>query len=141
MKGLDDILVRFGKCCQPVPGDSITGYITQGQGVTVHRATCVNALKMNPERRIAVEWNVDLTERYPVKIRVRSYDRMGLLADITAVLSKTGANILSTQTEITESGIANAFFTITVESTEKLKKVISSLKRVKSVYGVKRMDG
>lgn len=141
VKGLNDILVRFGKCCQPVPGDSITGYITQGQGVTVHRANCVNALAMNPERRIDVEWNVDLTERYPVKIRVRSNDRMGLLADITAVLSKTGANILSTTTEVTESGVANAFFTITVESTEKLKKVISALKRVKSVYGVKRMDG
>ncbi len=141
VKGLDDILVRFGKCCQPVPGDSITGYITQGQGVTVHRASCVNALKLNPERRIDVEWNVDLTERYPVKIRVRSYDRLGLLADITTVLSKSGANILNTNSEITENSIVNCFFTITVEGTEQLKKVISALKRVKSVYGVKRMDG
>jgi hypothetical protein len=72
VKGVDDILVRFGKCCQPVPGDPITGYITRGYGVTVHRTTCVNAMKLNPERQIEVEWNQEMTESYPVKIVVRS---------------------------------------------------------------------
>ncbi|NNL41231.1 MAG: bifunctional (p)ppGpp synthetase/guanosine-3',5'-bis(diphosphate) 3'-pyrophosphohydrolase, partial [Desulfobacterales bacterium] len=82
VKGVDDILIKFGKCCQPVPGDPITGYITRGYGVTVHRAGCINALNMNPERQIDVEWNVEIEETYPVKIRIRSYDRMGLLADV-----------------------------------------------------------
>ncbi|MCJ7773687.1 MAG: bifunctional (p)ppGpp synthetase/guanosine-3',5'-bis(diphosphate) 3'-pyrophosphohydrolase, partial [Desulfobacterales bacterium] len=77
VKGVDDILIKFGKCCQPVPGDSITGYITQGFGVTVHRTSCVNALKMNPERQIEVEWSMDMTEIYSVKIQVASYDRVG----------------------------------------------------------------
>jgi GTP pyrophosphokinase len=76
VKGADDILIKFGKCCQPVPGDPITGYITKGYGVTVHRAGCINALNMNPERQIDVEWNEEIDEKYPVKIRIRSYDRM-----------------------------------------------------------------
>jgi len=61
VKGVDDILIKFGKCCQPVPGDRIVGYITQGYGVTVHRTQCINALKMNPERKIDVEWMQDST--------------------------------------------------------------------------------
>ncbi|MDP4726167.1 MAG: bifunctional (p)ppGpp synthetase/guanosine-3',5'-bis(diphosphate) 3'-pyrophosphohydrolase, partial [Desulfobacterales bacterium] len=75
VKGVDDILIRFGKCCQPVPGDSITGYITRGYGVTVHRAGCVNALKMTPDRQIEVEWNIEKSDTYPVKIYIRSHDR------------------------------------------------------------------
>ncbi len=61
VKGVDDILIKFGKCCQPVPGDDIIGYITRGYGVTVHRTNCVNALEMNPERQIEVEWNQETT--------------------------------------------------------------------------------
>jgi len=72
VKGVDDILIKFGKCCQPVPGDSIVGYITRGFGVTVHRTNCVNALRMNPERQIEVEWNREVGEVYPVKIRIIS---------------------------------------------------------------------
>jgi len=82
VKGVDDILIKFGKCCQPVPGDSIVGYITRGFGVTVHRTNCVNALRMNPERQIEVEWNREVGEVYPVKIRIISQDRVGLLADV-----------------------------------------------------------
>ena len=76
VKGVDDILVRFGKCCQPVPGDAIIGFITRGSGVTVHRAGCVNALKTNPERLIEVEWDAATREAFPVKIRIRALDRM-----------------------------------------------------------------
>ena len=75
VKGVDDVLLKFAKCCQPVPGDSITGYITRGYGITVHRTNCINALKLNPDRQIEVEWSTEITETYPVKIRVRSYDR------------------------------------------------------------------
>ena len=80
VKGVDDILIRFGKCCQPVPGDLITGYITRGFGVTVHRTNCVNALKMNPERQIDVQWSEEVTQSYPVKVKLTSLDRVGLLA-------------------------------------------------------------
>jgi len=140
VKGVDDILIRFGKCCQPVPGDRITGYITQGYGVTVHRTQCVNALKMNPERKIDVEWSQDTTVLYPVKIRVRSYDRVGLLADIAATITKSGANIIKANTETRENKNVDSYFTITVEDTDHLDRVLSVIKKVKFVHDVKRID-
>jgi len=140
VKGVDDILIRFGKCCQPVPGDRIIGYITQGYGVTVHRTQCVNAMKMNPERKIDVEWNKDTTVLYPVKIRVQSYDRTGLLADMAATISKSGANIIKANTETRENKDVDSFFTITVEDTDHLERVLSVIKKVKFVHDVKRID-
>ena len=140
VKGVDDILIKFGKCCQPVPGDSIIGYITRGYGVTVHRTSCVNAMKMSPERQIDVEWSVDTADTYPVKILVRSYDRVGLLADITANISKNGANILSANTETRQSTIVDSLFTIAVESTDHLNKVLSAIRKVKHIQDVRRID-
>ena len=139
VKGVDDILIKFGKCCQPVPGDPITGYITRGYGVTVHRTTCVNALSMNPERQIEVEWNQEATETYPVKIRIISQDRVGLLADVVGNISKFGANILNAKTETRENKIVDSFFTIVVEDTTHLEKIVSAVKKVKHVQEVKRV--
>ncbi|MGA8180736.1 MAG: bifunctional (p)ppGpp synthetase/guanosine-3',5'-bis(diphosphate) 3'-pyrophosphohydrolase [Desulfobacterales bacterium] len=140
VKGVDDILIKFGKCCQPVPGDPITGYITRGFGVTVHRTNCVNALKMSPDRQIDVDWDTDTADTYPVKIMVRSYDRVGLLADITANISKNGANILSANTQTRESKIVDSFFTITVEDTNHLNRVLSSIRKVKHIQDARRID-
>ncbi|MGD8700987.1 MAG: bifunctional (p)ppGpp synthetase/guanosine-3',5'-bis(diphosphate) 3'-pyrophosphohydrolase [Desulfosarcina sp.] len=139
VKGVDDVLVRFGKCCQPVPGDPVTGYITRGHGVTVHRATCVNALKMTPERQIEVEWNQETTESYPVKILVRSYDRVGLLADVASNITKNGANILSAHTETQENQTVDSYFSLSVKGTDHLSSVVESLKQVKQVLEVKRL--
>jgi len=140
VKGVDDILIKFGKCCQPVPGDSIIGYITRGYGVTVHRTSCVNAMKMSSERQIDVEWSVDIVDTYPVKILVRSYDRVGLLADITANISKNGANILSANTETRQSKIVDSLFTIAVENTDHLNRVLSAIRKVKHIQDVRRVD-
>ncbi len=139
VKGVDDILIKFGKCCQPVPGDPIIGYITRGYGVTVHRTTCVNALSMNPERQIEVEWNQEVTETYPVKIRIISQDRVGLLADVVGNISKFGANILNAKTETRENKVVDSFFTIVVEDTTHLEKIVSAVKKVKHVQEVKRV--
>jgi GTP pyrophosphokinase len=139
VKGVDDILIKFGKCCQPVPGDSIIGYITRGYGVTVHRTTCVNALSMNPERQIEVQWNQEASETYPVKIRIISQDRVGLLADVVGNISKFGANILNAKTETRENKIVDSFFTIVVEDTTHLEKIVSAVKKVKHVQEVKRI--
>jgi len=139
VKGVDDILIKFGKCCQPVPGDSIIGYITRGYGVTVHRTSCVNAMKMSPDRQIDVEWSVDIADTYPVKILVRSYDRVGLLADITANISKNGANILSANTETRESKMVDSLFTIAVENTDHLNRVLSAIRKVKYIQDVRRI--
>ena len=139
VKGLDDILVRFSKCCNPLPGDPIVGFITQGQGVSVHRKNCVNTLKMSPERKIDVQWSEESTESYPVKIRIRSADRSGLLADVATAISRAQADIVSAHTETTDYGIANSYFTITVGSIAQLNKVMSDLRRVKQVKSVKRI--
>ena len=139
VKGVDDILIKFGKCCQPVPGDPIIGYITRGYGVTIHRTSCVNALRMNPERQIEVEWNQEVTETYPVKIRIISQDRVGLLADVVGNISKFGANILNAKTETRENKMVDSFFTIGVEDTTHLDKIVSAVKKVKYVQEVKRV--
>ena len=139
VKGVDDILIRFGKCCQPVPGDPIIGYITRGYGVTIHRTNCVNALRMNPERQIEVEWNQEVTETYPVKIQIISQDRVGLLADVVGNISKFGANILNAKTETRENKMVDSFFTIGVEDTTHLEKIVSAVKKVKHVQEVKRV--
>ncbi len=139
VKGIDDILVKFAKCCNPLPGDAITGYITQGQGVAIHRKNCLNVLKMSPERLIDVQWSEDLTDSYPVTIRIRSADRVGLLADVTSVITKNKANIVNGHTETGDYGIVSSYFTISVASTEQLQKIITEIKKVKKVRDVKRI--
>lgn len=139
VKGVDDILVRFSKCCNPLPGDPIIGYITQGQGVTVHRKNCINAQKMTPERQIEVEWSGDDTESYPALIRVRSTDRFGLLADVASTITKNKANIINARTETSEYSAVSSYFTISVESTERLRKIMGEIRKVKQVKDVKRM--
>ncbi|MGD9173089.1 MAG: bifunctional (p)ppGpp synthetase/guanosine-3',5'-bis(diphosphate) 3'-pyrophosphohydrolase [Desulfobacterales bacterium] len=139
VNGVDDILIKFGKCCQPVPGDPILGYITRGYGVTIHRTNCVNALRMNPERQIEVSWNQNANETYPVKIRIISQDRMGLLADLVGNISKLGANILNAKTETRENKLVDSFFTIGVEDTTHLDKILAAIKKVRHVHEVKRV--
>ena len=139
VKGVEDILVRFGKCCQPVPGDAIIGFITRGFGVTVHRANCSNVAKTNPERLIEVEWAQKTAEAFPVKIVVRALDRMGLLADVAASISKCGANILTARSETSNDRVVSSYFTLAVENTEQLELVLSGLKSVKHVQEVHRM--
>ncbi len=140
VKGVDDILIRFGKCCGPVPGDPITGYITQGYGVTIHRTNCKNALKMNPERQIDVDWDERYDETYPVKMRIRSLDRVGLLADIAATISKNEANIQDVNTKTRENKTVEIFLTLAVADINHLERVATSLKKVKYVQEVVRIN-
>jgi GTP pyrophosphokinase len=139
VRGVEDILIKFGKCCQPVPGDPIIGYITQGYGVTVHRASCVNALRSSPDRQIEVEWNTESAETYPVKIEVVSQDRMGLLADLVGNISKLGANILHASSDTQDNQMVESHFTINVEDTEHLDRILSAVRRVKHVQDAKRV--
>ncbi|MFO8112768.1 MAG: bifunctional (p)ppGpp synthetase/guanosine-3',5'-bis(diphosphate) 3'-pyrophosphohydrolase [Desulfosalsimonadaceae bacterium] len=139
VQGMEDILIRFGNCCHPVPGDSITGYITHGQGVTVHRSSCINALKMDPERRIDVEWKTGESEMFPASLAVSGYDQVGLLADISTAISKANANISDVHLEHRDNNIVLVHFTIIVNNIEHLEKVIASLKNVPVISDVKRV--
>lgn len=139
VKGLNDILVKFSKCCNPLPGDPIIGYITQGQGVTIHRKRCMNVMNMSIERQIEVQWSRDFKESYPASIKVRTEDRFGLLADIASVISKQKSNILSAKTETLETGLGLFYFTILVESSDQLRKIMTDIRKVKKVTDVKRI--
>jgi GTP pyrophosphokinase len=140
VKGMDDILVKFGKCCEPVPGDSITGYITRGFGVTVHRTNCINALTMSQERQIDVQWDEAIKETYPVKIHVKSYDRVGLLADLAMTISKSGANILSANSKIGDTAIVDSLFTLSIRNTDHLNRLLAEIRKVKAIQDVQRID-
>ena len=139
VKGLNDVLVKFSKCCNPLPGDPITGYITQGQGVTIHRKNCINVMKMSRERLIDVQWSGEYTESYPASIRIKTDDRFGLLADVASVISKNKTNILNAKTDTSDTGVAMLYFTVMVESSGQLRKLMSELRRVKKVIDVKRV--
>jgi len=137
--GMDDILIRFGQCCQPVPGDPIIGYITHGSGVTVHRKGCVNAMKMSPEREIKVEWRKDSEGSFPVKLKCRARDRQGLLAEITSVISQADANIIDVQLESLPDKTVTGYFTITVANTAHLDTVLAKLRKVDKIQEIRRL--
>jgi GTP pyrophosphokinase len=139
VKGLDDILVRFGKCCQPVPGDPITGYITRGHGVTVHRISCVNAFKMNPERQIEVDWDVKKADTYPAKLFLKANDRMGLLADVASTIAQSEANILEVHTEVRENKIVEINLVLSVVGIDQLNQLLLTLRKIKQITEVKRV--
>lgn len=137
--GMDDILIRFAKCCQPVPGDAITGYITHGQGVTVHRSGCINALKLNPDRQIDVEWKNDEKSQFPVSLKIAGYDRIGLLAEISAEISKAGANIHDVRFENQGNKYMHGQITILVTDIAHLDAVMAKLKKIPTLQEVKRV--
>jgi len=136
--GIDDLLIRFGKCCQPIPGDSITGYITQGAGLSIHRKGCVNALKLNPERQVSVKWKAAPAKTFPIRLKLRCYDRVGLLAEISAVISQMEANIMDVNLESNEDKIVSGYFTLGVKGLDHLESVLAKLRRIDGVQEIIR---
>ncbi len=141
VKGIDNCLVKLSKCCNPVPGDEIIGYITKGRGVSVHRKDCVNVKDLLTEenRMIDVEWyNENNDTSYQVEIEVFSNDRNGLLVDILKEIGTTKAKILGVNTKTTKERIAIIDVTLEVENLEELNKVQKAIRKVDSVYEVTR---
>jgi GTP pyrophosphokinase len=141
VKGVDDILIRYGKCCNPLPGDPVTGYITRGQGITVHRTNCPHAMNMDPDRRIELEWAPEKEELYPVRIHVLCHDKIGLLANITGAISDIKANILDASVNTRGDQRAECHFTIAVSGADHLENVMKSVKKIKQVLTVSRIGG
>jgi GTP pyrophosphokinase len=140
VKGVDNILVRYGKCCNPLPGDPILGYVTRGQGVTVHRTTCPHAMNMDADRRIDLEWAPDIDELYPVRIHILAHDKLGLLANITSAISEVKVNILDASVKTRADRKAECRFTISVSGAKHLESVVKAVRKIKPVISVKRMD-
>jgi GTP pyrophosphokinase len=139
INGIDDVLVRFGRCCNPVPGDRIVGFITRGRGVTVHTIECDKALATDPERRVDVAWDVKADFKRPVTIRVLTADRPGLLADISQTFSKKGVNISQANCRATGDDRAVNTFEVTISDLKQLNDVMQSIERIAGVFAVERV--
>lgn len=140
VKGIDNCLVKLSKCCNPVPGDNIIGYITKGRGVSVHRTDCVNVkdLLKEEDRIIDVYWYTEKAASYNVDITVFANDRSGLLAEVIQVLSNLKTKLMGLNSKATKEHIATIEITIEVENIEELNKVLKELRKVDSVYEVTR---
>jgi GTP pyrophosphokinase len=143
IKDLDDLMMRLANCCQPIPGDAIMGYITRGQGVTIHRADCPYLASTETFRHIPAEWDGGGNSKklYPVKIQVVTVDKPGLLADITSAMKAADVNVTKASVETTAENKGIARFTIQVADQVHLEKVFGALKRLKEVISVRRMTG
>ncbi len=141
IRGIQDMMVRFGRCCNPLPGDPITGYITRGRGVTVHTVDCPNVLGSDPERLIQVSWNLQEKAVHPVRVRVMANDKKGLLADITSVLASAEINILRANVVTTEEKRAIGNFELEVRDLKHLQAAFRALGKLKHVLKVERVRG
>lgn len=139
ISGIDDVLVRFAKCCNPVPGDEIVGFITRGKGVTIHTADCHLAMESDPERRIDVAWNKVKAAALPVKIRVLCHDVKGILANITMAITNCEANIASAHIQSTVDQRGENIFEVNVIDLSHLQKVMNSIMKVKGIIKVERI--
>jgi len=141
VKGIDDLLVRLARCCNPVPGDRIVGFVTRGRGVSVHRMDCPNAgeLLRQTERIIEVEWDIENSTTYQVEIFIEARDRTRLLNDITAVLAEAGVNVLSANIATDKQGIANMRFLFELGNMEQLGAVLARVRSTDGVFNADRM--
>ena len=139
VKGVGDLLIRFAKCCHPIPGDRIVGFITRGKGVTVHLRTCPTvANEREVGRLIEVEWEAAPTQTYPIAIRVEAYDRTGLLSDITQVVAENKVNIVAASVGVAPDHTAIVTATLQVQSVSQLARVMSRIENLKDVINVQR---
>ncbi|MFE5807449.1 RelA/SpoT family protein [Streptomyces sp. NPDC056491] len=141
VKGVDDVWVKLARCCTPVPGDPIVGFVTRGSGVSVHRADCVNvdSLSQEPERMLEVEWAPTQSSVFLVAIQVEALDRSRLLSDVTRVLSDQHVNILSAAVQTSRDRVATSRFTFEMGDPKHLGHVLKAVRGVEGVYDVYRV--
>jgi GTP diphosphokinase / guanosine-3',5'-bis(diphosphate) 3'-diphosphatase len=141
IQGLENLMVRYSQCCQPVPGDAVIGYITRGRGISIHRVDCPNVLNLgeHPERRLEIEWEAEKGDRFFVRLVVEGNDRRGLLSDISAAITTTGTNIQSAEIRSEEGGMRGSFM-VEVQDLNHLKKVMKAVRRVSGVASVQRRE-
>jgi GTP diphosphokinase / guanosine-3',5'-bis(diphosphate) 3'-diphosphatase len=142
VRGAPDILVKLARCCTPVPGDEIVGFITRGSGVSVHQANChnVQSLLREPERMIDVEWAPSSKSVFLVQIQIEALDRAGLLSDVTRVLSEHHVNILSANVSTSTDRLALSRFVFEMGDTTHLDRVLNAVRRIDAVYDVYRVS-
>ncbi|MYF60489.1 MAG: bifunctional (p)ppGpp synthetase/guanosine-3',5'-bis(diphosphate) 3'-pyrophosphohydrolase [Gammaproteobacteria bacterium] len=142
IQGVDNLMVRYSQCCQPVPGDDVIGYITVGRGISIHRSDCANVLYLSqdPERRVEIRWTAEKGDTRMVKIQARAVDRRGLLSDIAKAIANTGTNIQNADVRSDRAGMSGEFV-VEVEDLSHLEKVLKAVNQVKGVLTVERREG
>ncbi len=141
VEGLDDVMVRLSRCCTPVAGDEIVGFVTRGRGVSVHRADCANALALatgERERLIEVEWDRGGASSFLASIEVMAFDRASLLADVTRAVSEHHLNIVSSSSQTTPDRVSRMRFDVELADIAHLESLLGSLKRLDSVFDAYR---
>jgi GTP pyrophosphokinase len=138
LNGIDDVLVRYTKCCNPLPGDEIVGFITRGRGITVHRRNCPKAFDTDPERRVEISWDTRAKINRPVQIRVMTANRPGILATVGHTFHEQGINISEATCRASDDGRAINTFTFLCSDLAQLKSVIRQLQRIPDVIAVER---
>ena len=139
VNGVDDVLVRYAKCCNPLPGDTIIGFITRGRGVTIHRRECVKAFDTDPERRIDVSWDTKAKINRPVQLKVTTTNKPGILANVSQTFSAQKINISEANCRAQDDGRACNVFTFHIGDISQLKNVMKALAKVAGVVDVERV--
>jgi GTP pyrophosphokinase len=141
VQGHGDVMVRFGECCRPLPGDDVIGFVTRGRGVTVHQKDCRLAFQLDPARRMEVEWDSEGGEPRPIRVRVSSRDEPGLLAKITKTISLAQINIGAARITTHEDRTATQDFELWVTDLATLRSVMKEIEKIKGVFSVERVRG
>ena len=141
IQGADGLMVRYAQCCQPVPGDSVVGYVTRGRGVSIHRADCPNLLLLahEPERRLEIDWQEGAGERFLVRVAMAGYDRRNLYADLAAAMSTTGNDIRSLDLRTVDGRVTGSAI-VEVENLAHLKKILAAARGVKGITEIQRRE-
>ena len=139
IKGIDGLVVKFAKCCNPIPGDRIMGFITRGRGLTVHLEECPNVHAYDDQRKIGVSWEMDKEYTYSVRLRVSADDKKGLLSDITSIISSSKANIINAQITTYPDKSATSVFEIEIQNAPQVQKITKSILKLKGVKAVERL--
>lgn len=140
VKGIDDLLVHFARCCGPVPGDSVVGFITRGRGISVHTRQCPKIFDSDPHRLVDIEWDLSTKSERKVKVRVLCEDRPGLLAEMSVAIGSLGVNITRAQIGTMKDKKAVCHFVLAIRDTQQLQKVLSGLRGVPGVIRAERVQ-
>jgi GTP diphosphokinase / guanosine-3',5'-bis(diphosphate) 3'-diphosphatase len=141
IQGLSGLMVRYAQCCQPVPGDAVVGYVTQGRGISIHRADCPNLLTLSGEgRRVEIDWQESKGEAFAVRLAVSGEDRRGLYADVMQAISQSGTNVKAAELS-TKDGTVFSTVVVEVDNRTHLAKVIKAVRKVKGITDVERREG
>jgi GTP pyrophosphokinase len=141
IQGIDNMMVRYSQCCQPVPGDDVMGYVTRGRGVSIHRTDCPNLLSIPDlsDRRVEIIWESDKNQSFLVRLVVSGTDRRGLFADVAGAVSRTSTNMKSAELTALETGIEGTFV-VEVRDLQHLNKVMDAMRRVEGILAVERKE-